>query len=77
MVCDIILRKMLGLPVAEPVPTPRELQDMVGAKDHEEFHMIILSMDSKELDELRRKIAKLRKRKFGILEDYTEITPTN
>lgn len=77
MVCDIILRKVLRLPVGETVPTPSELQDMVGAKDHEEFHAIIEGMDENELEELRRKIAMWRKKKFGISGDYIETTPVS
>lgn len=77
MVCDIIIRRFLGLSTGETVPTAYELQEMVGARDHEEFHMIIQAMDGRELDELRKKIAKWRKKKFGIPEDYLEAAPTS
>ena len=72
VVCDIIIRRFLGLSKGETAPTAYELQEMVGAKDHEEFHMIIQAMNDRELDELRKKIAKWRKKKFGILEDCLE-----
>ena len=73
MVCDIILRRMLGLGSEQMLPSPEELQEMVGAKDHEEFHAIISSMDPNELEELRIRLAKWRKKKFGISE-YVEST---
>jgi hypothetical protein len=68
MVCDIILRRMLGLGSEEILPSPEELQQMVGAGDHEEFHAIINSMDPNELEELRILLSKWRKKKFGIAE---------
>ena len=77
MECDIIVKKVLGLFTAETVPTTNELQEMVGAKDHEEFHLIIQAMDSKEIEELHRKIIKWRKKKFGISTDYLEAAPIN
>ncbi|MFQ5970027.1 MAG: hypothetical protein ACE5J2_06000 [Nitrososphaerales archaeon] len=73
MPCDIILRRILGLPEKEDVPTPSELQDMVGAKDHEEFHKIIQEMDSREIDELLKKIGRWRKKK-SVHTDYLELT---
>lgn len=73
MVCDIVIRRMLGLGSEEALPSPEELQEMVGAKDHEEFHAIVNSMDPNELEELRRILARWRKKKFGI-SDYAETT---
>jgi len=72
MVCDIILRKMLGLREGETVPSANELQEMVGAKDHEEFHAIISAMSSEELAELRKLLAKWRKKRGLPDLDYLE-----
>lgn len=75
MVCDIILRRLLGLREKETVPNPNELQEMVGAKDHEEFHAIIQTMSREEIEELKRKIAKWRKKRGLPDLDYLETAP--
>ncbi|MEM2760150.1 MAG: hypothetical protein QXN83_01150 [Nitrososphaerales archaeon] len=57
------------------LPSAKELQEMVGARDHEEFHAIISSMSPDEIEELRIKLARWRKKRFGIGE-YAESTIT-
>lgn len=77
MVCDILIRRLLGLSAGEQVPSDVELQAMVGADNHEEFHTIVQSLSKEELEELRKKIAKWRKKKFGITTDYVETAPVS